>query len=273
MIGKSLLAATIASGLAVPPEAGIYVPPKPAIVKPENLDFSKNMLAMPMLVGAIKPQSGPPATLSYVVTYRNNFLGTSSRVSASDVSLGATAANRTLIFVFCAIASTNVANAVSSVTLTRTFDTSVNMVKRYELAVGNFALAFFTVRQSNWVRADTVVNLLSGQAGLSWAVYAAYGLTSDVPTDVSSAWGADALPASGLGVQRGGIVIGGAMTNRPDGVVSWSGLTLSESATGAGSMRSSTARLVASQAQSNLAASATFSVAGTLSAAAYAAFR
>ena len=59
MMNKALLAATVATGLIVPSAAaGLYVPPKPAIVKPENIEFSKNLLlGMPMTMGML-PKSG-----------------------------------------------------------------------------------------------------------------------------------------------------------------------------------------------------------------------
>ena len=59
MMNKALLAATVATGLIVPSAAaGLYVPPKPAIVKPENLEFSKNLLlGMPMTMGML-PRKG-----------------------------------------------------------------------------------------------------------------------------------------------------------------------------------------------------------------------
>ena len=61
MIKNTLLAATIASGLIVPAKAGVYLPPKPAIIKPENIEFSKNMLAFPFTLGMLpgKGASGP----------------------------------------------------------------------------------------------------------------------------------------------------------------------------------------------------------------------
>jgi hypothetical protein len=53
MIKKALLAGTLAAGLIVPAQAkaGLILPPKPAIIKPENLEFSKHMLAMPLTMG------------------------------------------------------------------------------------------------------------------------------------------------------------------------------------------------------------------------------
>lgn len=62
MIGKALLAATVASGLIVPVKAGVYLPPKPAIVKASNLEFSKHMLlGMPFTMGML-PSKAVAAT-------------------------------------------------------------------------------------------------------------------------------------------------------------------------------------------------------------------
>ena len=63
MIKKALLAATVASGLIIPQvAAGVYLPPKPSIIKPENIEFSKHMLAMPITLGML-----PGKTISAVI--------------------------------------------------------------------------------------------------------------------------------------------------------------------------------------------------------------
>lgn len=59
---KTLLAAAVASSLIVPAQAGVYIPPKPAIVKPENIDFSKHMLlGMPMTMGMLAARGNSPS--------------------------------------------------------------------------------------------------------------------------------------------------------------------------------------------------------------------
>lgn len=59
MIKSAVLAGTIASGLLLPTTPALYVPAKPAIVKAENLDFSKHMLiGMPITMGMLAPK-GP----------------------------------------------------------------------------------------------------------------------------------------------------------------------------------------------------------------------
>jgi hypothetical protein len=56
MIKKTLLASTLAAGLIVPVQAkaGLILSPKPAIIKPENIEFSKHMLlGMPLTMGML----------------------------------------------------------------------------------------------------------------------------------------------------------------------------------------------------------------------------
>lgn len=267
MIGKSLLAATLASGLAIPAEAGLYVPPKPAIVKPENLDFSKNMLAMPLLVGAIKPQGEPPATLSYVTMYRSN-VGGLANTSATGVPVGAAAANRTIIFILSGIATSNVANSANSVLLS-----GAAMTKQYELAVSNFVCAVFTLNNASGTSKSVNTAFTTPQAGLTWTIYAAYGLQSIIPTDTSAAWGANSLPTSGLNVSRGGFVIAQAMTNRTDGAFAWAGLTADKQLAASSTLVSAAASQTYSQAQANLPLTVNVTTAGTFSTAVYAAFR
>jgi hypothetical protein len=66
MINKALLAGTLAAGLIVPAQAkaGLILPPKPAIIKPENIEFSKHMLAMPFTMGMLPRKDG--GTPSYI---------------------------------------------------------------------------------------------------------------------------------------------------------------------------------------------------------------
>lgn len=267
MIGKSLLAATLASGLLLPPPPGLYVPAKPAIVKPENLHLSSHLLAMPLTVGAIKGQSGPPATLSYVTMYRSNFPGLQN-TGASSVPVGAPGPDRTIIVIVSGIATTNVANSVTSLSLS-----SVAMTKQFELNVGNFACAVFTIRNDTSTQRTVSVSFSTSQAGLTWSIYSAYGLQSIVPTDTSAAWGANSLPASGLNVQRGGIVIGEVMTNRTDGAFAWTGLTANHLLSATSTLRAGTASQTFAQAQVNLPLNVAVTTAGTFSTAIYAAFR
>ena len=66
MINKALLAATVASGLILPANAGVYLPPRSSIVKPENIEFSKNLLAMPITMGMFRSSARVPGTIAYV---------------------------------------------------------------------------------------------------------------------------------------------------------------------------------------------------------------
>ena len=66
MINKALLAATVASGLILPAEAGVALPPRPAIVKSRNIEFSKHLLAMPITMGMFRSSARVPGTIAYV---------------------------------------------------------------------------------------------------------------------------------------------------------------------------------------------------------------
>ncbi len=66
MMNKALLAATVASGLILPAEAGVALPPRPAIIKPENIEFSKHLLAMPITMGMFRSSARVPGTIAYV---------------------------------------------------------------------------------------------------------------------------------------------------------------------------------------------------------------
>lgn len=113
MMKKALLAATVASGLIVPSAAaGVYLPPKPAIVKPENLDFSSNLLlGMPMTMGMLPrkaPSTGNPPSVASQIATASSVNGTSHTVSLPSgiasgnllvfvMSLGSTTAGATTL--------------------------------------------------------------------------------------------------------------------------------------------------------------------------------
>lgn len=66
MMTRALLAATVASGVILPAKAEVYLPSRPAIIKPGNIEFSKNLLAMPMTMGMLKSGGRTRGTISYV---------------------------------------------------------------------------------------------------------------------------------------------------------------------------------------------------------------
>ncbi len=91
MIRKALLAATVATGLILPAAAGLYVSPKPAIVKPENLEFSKHMLlGMPITMGMLAPKSTPPQYIANSATGNN--IASGSTLSWSHTTTSQTTA-------------------------------------------------------------------------------------------------------------------------------------------------------------------------------------
>jgi len=66
MLNKAMLAATVASGLILPASAGVFLPPRPGIIKHQNVEFSKNLLAMPVTMGMLKSGARKPGIISYV---------------------------------------------------------------------------------------------------------------------------------------------------------------------------------------------------------------
>lgn len=92
MMKKALLAATVATGLLMTPaQAGLYVPPKPAIIKPENIEFSKHMLlGMPITMGMLVAKAAAPQGIN-----ANN--GGKSTVGAASWSHTTTSATTCLV--------------------------------------------------------------------------------------------------------------------------------------------------------------------------------
>lgn len=84
MILKPALAAMLASGLIVP-EAPKFILPKPAIVKAENLEFSKHMLlGMPLTMGMLGPFGLGPGP------WEVNYIGGAETANNASTSLTGT---------------------------------------------------------------------------------------------------------------------------------------------------------------------------------------
>jgi len=83
MMNRALLAATVASGLVLPAKAAVYLPQRLAIIKPGNLEFSKNLLAMPTTMGMLKPGGRTRGAISYVGG------GSSASTSATTITIPA----------------------------------------------------------------------------------------------------------------------------------------------------------------------------------------
>lgn len=97
---KSLLTATVASGLIIPTaEAGLYVPPKPAIIKPENVEFSKHLLkAMPMTLGLMIPKvSATFPTVEF--TFINNSTSNATSYNFNGCDIGTASSDRLVVAV------------------------------------------------------------------------------------------------------------------------------------------------------------------------------
>ena len=102
MIRNAIIAATLASGLAVPPKTHLYVPPRPAIVKPQHLEMSGNLLAMPVTLGMMKRKAAAPLSLTYVSSILSSQSSGSSFTSGST-SFGTTVAAGNTRYLLCLI--------------------------------------------------------------------------------------------------------------------------------------------------------------------------
>ena len=95
MIVKPALAAMLASGLVVP-EVPKLVFPKPAIVKAENLDFSKHMLlGMPLTMGMLAPKDE-----AYNISYLGGAVLSTSNPFFTNFNFGAPHPNREIFVAF-----------------------------------------------------------------------------------------------------------------------------------------------------------------------------
>jgi hypothetical protein len=145
MIVKPAIAALLASGLIMP-EAPKLVLPKPAIVKAENLEFSKHMLlGMPLTMGMLPGKAGDPFFID------SSQYSTSASSSLETITWTHTTTAATTCLVVAGTAVNNAGNTdITSVTfngvsLTQIVSAgsgnSTSLWRLFSPAVGSFTLS------------------------------------------------------------------------------------------------------------------------------------
>ena len=145
MILKPTLAAMLASGLIVPERPALILP-KPAIVKAENLEFSKHMLlGMPLTMGMLPGKAGDP----FLINSSQYSTSASSSLEVISWTHTTTSATSCLVVAGTAISNSGAAD-ISSVTfngvsLTQIIATGVgnstSLWRLFRPAVGSFTLS------------------------------------------------------------------------------------------------------------------------------------
>lgn len=111
MLIEPAFAAMVATGIASPSEKIII--PTPAIIKPENIEFSKNMLlGLPITLGVLEAPKLP-----INVTYQSSNLDTAGRLTYTftNQAIGTASSDR---YVVVGIATVTVSTTAASATLT-----------------------------------------------------------------------------------------------------------------------------------------------------------
>ena len=174
MIKKALLAGTLAAGLMLPVQAkaGLILPPKPAIVKPENLEFSKHMLAMPFTLGML-PGKGPTGpTLTYLSSATSSTAGATHTITAAG--LGSAAANRYIVISGFAYSGSITVRTLSSLTIGGVSAT-INVSPTGSVGVTGFICC---AAVPSGATGDLVFTFSGSMTVVRYNIYAVYGLAS-----------------------------------------------------------------------------------------------
>ena len=234
MIVKPALAAMLASGLIVP-EKPALVFPKPAIVKAENLEFTKHLLlGMPMTMGMLPGK----AHAARAVTYQGSYNGGASSTTKTytDAPIGTAAADRLVVVVVTlpySTTSTGTTAAGNAMTLAASY---VNA------AAGRSVYIYSRVVTTGTTA--TIVNTTAASINIyPMFVYTVnLGSTSATPsdTDILNASGVTSASFPAVTVPTGGVYIAGLIGGNSD-PLTWTGATLGASLpalTGRGSVAS-----------------------------------
>lgn len=220
---KSLLAATLVSGLVVPETPKLIIP-KPAIVRAESLEFSKHMLllGMPLTMGMLAPKSAAvpdSAVLNRVARVNNQ---SSGPTYSETQSIGAASPTRRVI-VYISANSSVTSRTVSSVFIAGAEATIDSQITASSGGSSVGCIASRTVTTGTF--ATVQVTFSGTMAGCAMVIIAIDNLQNTSPNDTGiAALTSGAAISTTINWQKGGYVVGGvgSSSNRS---YTWSGLT------------------------------------------------
>lgn len=215
MIRKSLLAATVASGLIVPmATAGVYLPSKPSIIKSENVEFSKHMLlGMPITMGMLTRK-----TSSLIAAYTGvTSSGTTGGTLTATVGIGTAAAGRYVVVIGWSNDSS--APSVNSCTVGGATTTRVASFG------GADAIAMFITDAPVTSGTTASVAVTYSGAGVSNRAFSVYSLTGPVNTTPLGVIQSGVTTSTTLSVIAGGAIISGVNLRNNTSTVTYTGLT------------------------------------------------
>lgn len=211
-----LVAATISSGLVGEPPR-LWVPPKPAIIKTENVEFSKNLLAMPLSLGLIAQKNVAARTVTYRTSQAFGTLATSFTVTSA--AIGTASSDRIVVV----IASTSNSIAITSCTLA-----GAAMTKAAASPAGTGSTAIFYLSSTSGTTATVVASTGGSTTRACIGVYTVLlGTTSATPSatqTVRTTTGTTGTLPS-VTVPAGGVFIAGMYSSASTGAVTWTGAT------------------------------------------------
>lgn len=172
MIKSAVLAGTIASGLLLPTTPALYVPAKPAIIKVENIEFSKHMLlGMPITMGFLGPHG--PGLGIYEVTYRGVFQTNSDPDTSSAIDIGPAYDDRIVL-----VGYTTPQDPVTALTL--------GGVDGVSIVNSTYGSGWFTVRE---VPGESVTLTQTGALYATLYIYTVTGLAGGKDAVISATSG------------------------------------------------------------------------------------
>jgi hypothetical protein len=224
MMKKALLASVLATGLILPAKAGVYLPPKPAIVKPENLEFSKHMLlGMPLTMGMLAPKAASSLVVAFTDVNITDADGTSYTQTSS---IGTAASDRYVVVVGWANDGSN--RTISSCTVGGAATT-----RRANLGSVVDPIAIFITNSpvTTGTTASITVNYSSSVSNMGFAVFS---LTGPVNTTPAGTIQTSSLTSTTISVNKGGAIISGLNRRNSTSNVTFTGLTLNDKSTAPG---------------------------------------
>lgn len=266
MIIKPALAVMLASGVAVPEKPNLILP-KPAIVKANNLEFSKHMLlGMPLTMGMLYPAK-KLAQIEYITTVED--AGNLSTYTFTNASIGTATSDRLVVVVVTCADTGGSTSTLSSVTIGGSAATI-----HVSSGTSEFITAVASRLVSSGTTATVVLNFANALGRGACQIYRVWNYNNATPNATATVGGTTNASSRAVTVDipaTGGVAVYGAMCDGSR-AVTWTNATkdMEDQAFGTENQTRSTASRTASGADStSVTASWGTSVLSSMSAASW----
>jgi hypothetical protein len=228
MIVKPALAAMLASGLIVPEKPALILP-KPAIVKAENIEFTKHLLlGMPLTMGMLPGKQKPVSLINRGTTAFVSSSGLTTYTFTS-VAIGAASATRRVIILAVGSHSTITGRALVSATIGGV-SAAIDVQRTQGLTFSKVS-AIISATVPTGTTATVTLTFSAAMTLCSGLATAIDNLVNTAPVTTANAGnssGTNTCSTAAMSWPAGAYIVGVAGSGSSSATYTWSGSALTE---------------------------------------------